>query len=93
MSFVANVAPGTNQWISARLIRHQIEAVRQAAEVVAAVAETGLSPRDLTRYTLRPTVATTTARERPVVSARLPDEVHLAATGGAAPGVMRRRPS
>lgn len=55
---IANVAPGSNPWIGARLIRHQIEAVRQWSEVVASLAESGLQPGDLTPHTLRRTVAT-----------------------------------
>lgn len=58
---IANVGPGSNPWIGARLIRHQIEAVRQLPEVVASLAETGLQPSDLTPHTLRRTVATIAA--------------------------------
>lgn len=59
---IANVAPGSNPWIGARLIRHQIAAVRQMPTVVASLAETGLRPRDLTPHTLRRTVATVAAQ-------------------------------
>lgn len=60
--FIANVAPGANPWIDARLIRHQIQAVRQMPEVVASLAETGLQASDLTPHTLRRTVATIASR-------------------------------
>lgn len=58
---IANVAPGLNPWISARLIRHQIETVRQMPEVVASRAETGLQPSDLVPHMLRRAVATIAA--------------------------------
>ncbi len=58
---IANVAPGSNPWIGARLIRHHIEAVRQIPEVEASLAETGLQSSDLTPHTLRRTVATIAA--------------------------------
>lgn len=60
--FIANVAPGSNPWIDARLIRHKIQAVRQMPEVVASLAETGLQASDLTPHTLRRTVATIASR-------------------------------
>lgn len=59
---IANVAPGSNPWIGARLIRHHVEAVRQTREVVASLAETELQPSDLTPHTLRRTVATVAAQ-------------------------------
>lgn len=59
---IANVAPGSHPWIDARLIRHQIEAVRQMPDVVTSLAETGLRPSDLTPHTLRRTVATVAAQ-------------------------------
>lgn len=59
---IANVAPGSNPWIDARLIRHKIEAVRRTPEVVASLGETGLQSSDLTPHTLRRTVATVAAQ-------------------------------
>lgn len=59
---IANVARGSNPWVGARLIRHQIQAVRQMPEVVASLAETELQPSDLSPHTLRRTVATIASR-------------------------------